>query len=321
MVVGIGAAIAYTQWLWRRSRLVVDERHFTSLPERMRFVVTGWRYQALLRPMRTALPNSALSRALEPNSAMLDAVTRPYQTTAWDVGTRLRKVSAHYETMQDLRLPIWPAADEMLQLVRFDGVLNNLRLIIDEAPWFKREGPLVLSIFADDHRLFSIAFALRREDDRLLAYVGAIQGCNQPGTLDIFRELTRIAHGIRPQDLMIELFRMFCCDIGVGRILLVSDSHRHHRDRYFGTKADGFASNYDAIWDTRGAIRIDDSTFELPLAPRRRTPDDIPPRKRGLYRKRYAMLDVATGQLRVGLTGLWAACRAPEAHDAVGAPR
>ncbi|UVO51491.1 VirK/YbjX family protein [Sphingomonas sp. SUN019] len=304
LIVAVGASIVYTRWLWQQSRVVIEDRHIASLPERLRFIAVGWRHQELLWPMRTALPGSALGRATAPNSVMFDAVTRPYQSTAWNAATRLRKVSAHYETMAGLRLPIWPAAGEMLQIVRFDGILGGLRLVVDEACWLKREGPLVLSIFSGDHRLFSIAFALRREDGRLLAYVGAIQGCNQPGTLDIFRTLTHIAHGIRPQDLMVELFRMFCGDIGVERILLVSDSHRHHRDRYFGAKAEGFSTNYDTIWTTRGAIRIDAGTFELPITPRRRAADAIPPRKRGLYRRRYAMLDIAAAQMDAGIAAL-----------------
>src|SRR5262249_51543573 len=146
-------------------------------------------------------------------------------------------------------------------------------------------------LFLADTRMFSLAFSLAFQDDALIAYVGAVQGRDIEGVLAEYRELTKAAHGMRPRDLLIEVFRIFCSTLGVTRILAVSDQYRHHRHAYFSKAQKTFFNNYDEVWTERGGIRVDPMFFELAVETSQRDLDAIPAKKRGMYRRRYDMLN------------------------------
>lgn len=289
----ISAILLYIGWLFRSSNIVAKGGLVSTTLQRIQFIYAGWRHQDLLDPRAGARKTEPFHRRMKARPSMLDAVIRPYQSTNWNTRTRLTKLLAHYEAMVKLRWLFDPHEDREVTLCLLADVHLGLRLVLDEAIWFKDEGPMVISLFLDADRIFSIAFALREEDGGLVAHVGAVQGRSPrdlPGILERYRELTRAAHGMRPRDLLIELFRTLCASLAVSRILLVSDAYQQHRDPYFGQSRNDVRACYDDVWLERGAVRIDETMFELPLYANLRTPDQIPPRKRGLYRRRYDML-------------------------------
>jgi uncharacterized protein VirK/YbjX len=55
--------------------------------------------------------------------------------------------------------------------------------------------------------------------------------------------------------------------------------------------------NYDDIWKDRGGWQIANTHYILPTTPGRRSIDDIPSKKKNMYRKRYDMLDDFEQQL------------------------
>ncbi len=292
----------YIRWLWQQCQATMEDRGVRGARYRIRFMREGLLHRAQLTAFRFASLDSAIGRAIQVRPRLLDPIARPYQSIAWDTRTRLKKIASHYETVEQLGHPVCIDPNEMIEILAMPEVRDGLRIVIDEASWFQREGPLVFNLFIGTTRLFSIAFALRRENGILIAHVGAIQGRDFAGVLDVYRDLTHCAHGMRPRDMTIELFRSLCQHLGVDRILLVSDSHRLHRARYFGDKSRKVVSDYDVIWTDRGGKRIDATTFELPVAPSRRDLEQTPARKRGQYRKRYAMLDLLEARLEDNLT-------------------
>ena len=83
-------------------------------------------------------------------------------------------------------------------------------MVIDQAKWFMREGQLVINLFVGEVRMFSLAFSLGRDGGERTAFVGAVQGRDIEGVADEYRDLTKAAHGMRPRDLLFEIFRMLC---------------------------------------------------------------------------------------------------------------
>ena len=103
--------------------------------------------------------------------------------------------------------------------------------------------------------------------------------------------MTKAAHGMRPRDLLVELFRAFCRAVGAARMLAVADASRQHRSRYFGkAKAETLSLNYDEIWLERGGVAKGPDFFELPVALRLRDLEEVPSKKRGMYRRRHELL-------------------------------
>jgi uncharacterized protein VirK/YbjX len=110
---------------------------------------------------------------------------------------------------------------------------------------------------------------------------------------------------MRPRDLLIEILRMFCADLSVTEIFAVSDEYRHHRSGYFKKSADAeFSSNYNEIWEDRGGVRVDAMCYRLAVEHEERDLSTIPSKKRGLYRRRYEMLNSIRHQMHCRLSSV-----------------
>lgn len=300
--------VLYFSWLCRSSAIVAESNLLNTAFQRARFVYSGWRNQDLLFSAIRQDEDTPFRRRLRARPTMLDAVIHPYQSTNWNARTRLTKLRDHYDAMVKLRWLFDPHEQRETMICDLSAIDPSLRLVLDEAIWFKNEGPLVLNLFLGEDRIYSIAFALRREAGDLIAHVGAVQGRNPkdiPEIMDTYRDLTRQAHGMRPRDLLIELFRTLCIQLGVTRILLVSDQYQHHRAPYFGNSRAEVRVSYDEVWIERGAVRIDDTMFELPVYATVRARDQIPARKRALYRRRYDMLNQLSEAIERSLRRHW----------------
>jgi uncharacterized protein len=129
-----------------------------------------------------------------------------------------------------------------------------------------------------------------------VAYVGAMQGLRSPDALEIYRQLTHQWHGLRPRDLLLTAFRRVGLALGVTRILAIDDVHRVSSHAYFASSTQ-VLSSYDEIWRESGGLPTTDGFFELAPTTPRREADAVPPRKRALYRRRYAMLEELDGQI------------------------
>jgi uncharacterized protein VirK/YbjX len=232
------------------------------------------------------------------------AIVWPFQCTAWNGTERLARIEGHFAAVDRLGRPLDFAADEKLVLFDAGEFMEGVRIVLDQPPWFMREGQLTLSLFHRDFRAFSLAFSLWDGPDGLEALIGAVQGRSSPHALALYRDMTKAFQGARPRDLLIELFRMLCRELGVSTIRAVSDACRIHRDPYFGPKKGSqILVDYDEIWEERGGRRLSEAFFELPRESQRAI-GDIPAKKRAMYRKRYEMLERMEAVLRAGFRTL-----------------
>ncbi|MEM9422530.1 MAG: DUF535 family protein, partial [Pseudomonadota bacterium] len=206
--------------------------------------------------------------------------------------TRLDRLINHCEVVDSLGVPFHFSLHERLILIELEEMFPGLRLVLDQPKWFRREGHLVMNLFLDSFRAFCIAFSFYREaDGSLTAVIGGIQGRNREDALSLYRDLTKALHGLRPRDFLLEALRVVLRGVGVTRLLAIADGARHHRHAYFGKAKREFTLDYDAIWEDRGGIRLDREFYELEVTPQRRDLETIKPKKRSLYRKRFAFLD------------------------------
>jgi len=167
-----------------------------------------------------------------------------------------------------------------------------------------REGQLVINLFVGEVRIFSLAFSLGRDGGERTAFVGAVQGRDIEGVADEYRDLTKAAHGMRPRDLLFDIFRMLCSVLGVTRILAVSDQFRHHRSAYFGGPDQQFSKNYNEMWIDRGGEPAGPMFFAIRVEGARRELSEVPAKKRAMYRRRYDMVESIGQQLRANYQAL-----------------
>lgn len=286
-------------WLWKVSERVCVERSLGILKNRLVFMVKAIRMSSSLQPFLHAAEGSPINRLIVQRPETLGAIVWPYQCHTWDAKIRLNRIEEHYSVIEGLSPKIDFPVDGALKLLDLGDMYEKLHVVLDQPKWFMREGQLVLNLFLDNVRIFSLAFSFARESGNVVAFVGAMQGRNIDGLLDTYREITKAMHGMRPRDFLFELFRVFCRAVGVSKIFAVSDSGRHHRSSYFGKKAEkeGLTLNYDEIWLERGGIVVTSDYFVFSVDPQRKNLEDVPSKKRSMYRRRYDFLEATEARM------------------------
>lgn len=282
--------LKHVAWLWSVSSLICGGRGVVSAIRRLRFMACCITVRRALLPLLRAQKSSSIGRLLAKRPETVGVVLWPYLCAGWDADTRLTRIYQHCTEVEELGEPIDFDVDGEISLASLGDVREGLHVVVDQAIWFLREGQLVINLFRKDVRLFSLAFSLGRHEGALVAFVGAVQGRDLEGVADEYREITKAAHGMRPRDLLFELFRILCGILSVEKIFAVADEHRHHRDHYFGNHEKGFSKNYNEMWLDRGGIRVSPLFFSLPVSSARRELDEVSSKKRAMYRRRYDLL-------------------------------
>jgi uncharacterized protein len=267
-----------------------------------RFLVQSYLRADALAPMVQARPGSSLHRYVQERPEAVGFLIWPYQCASWGPQERLRRIVEHFDILDEIGPPFPFGVEDKLMLWSLEEYSPGVRIILDQPKWLFREGMLALNLFCGDHRAYSLAFSLYREGQGVGAFIGGLQGRNTEGALELYKDLTKSFHGMRPRDLLLDCLRMIVPALKVQRLLAVADDHRYLRHSYFGGGHSDHA-DYDAAWVERGGARVDPSHFELPLAVSLRDLEQVPSKKRAVYRRRNEMLESlqsAGGVLRAG---------------------
>lgn len=279
--------------LWQMSKQVYPNPSIITLKNRLIFTVKANRVKKAIEPFLYAPNGSLINKLMTQRPETIGAVVWPYICHTWDAKNRLSRIEEHYRVVESLSPKIDFPVDGALKLIDLGYVYENLHVVLDQPIWFMREGQLVINLFLDNVRIFSLAFSLAHESGEMVAYVGAMQGRNIDGLLDTYRDITKAMHGMRPRDFLFELFRAFCRSVGVTKIFAVSDASRHHRGAYFGSKAKNgeLTLNYDEIWLERGGVVENSDFYVFNVAPQVKNLEEVPSKKRSMYRRRYEFLE------------------------------
>ena len=264
-------------WLWANSATVWEGKGFVVLIHRILFFVRALLIYPSVKPLIEAPRDSPLGRLMEDRPKTVGAVIWPYQCSGWNPRTRLARIRDHYAVVKEIGGMIDFPPNGKIALLDLSDIAERLNVIVDQPAWVLREGQLALSLFLTDIRIYTLVFSLFHHNNGIAAFVGSIQGRDAEGALEEYRELTKALHGIHPRNLLIKIFQMLCAELGIKHIFAVSDEYRHHRDRqYFGEPPkEKFHSNYNEIWEERGAARIHPMFYELAVGDRERSFDYV----------------------------------------------
>ena len=235
--------------------------------------------------------NPLLTLALERFPLMHGAIYWPYINHTWPMERRLTAIDQHFRMLSGPATIIAHATFKDVELARLDEYAG-LRLVLDKAAWFLREGDIVLNLFVNDQRFYSIAFTLGIDDGQPLVLVGALQGSNSESAQGVYRDITHALHGMRPRDLLMIALKLLCGEFGIHRIWAVSSDHRQHNSPFFGdSHKKKVLVAYDEVWLEHGGTALGNGFFEIPVMVRQKDMSEIPTRKRATYRQRYQMRD------------------------------
>jgi uncharacterized protein VirK/YbjX len=236
--------------------------------------------------------NPRLTLALNRFPLINGMIYWPYINYKWPMERRLSSIDQHYRMLSGPAAIIAHATLAEVELIRLEEEYTGLRLVLDKAVWFLREGEIVLNLFVNDQRFYSIAFTLGIDGGLPLVFVGALQGSNTEAARGTYRDITHALHGMRPRDFLMAALKLLCREFGINRIWAVSGDNRQHNSPYFGGgHKEKVLVSYNEVWIEHGGQALENGFFEIPVNIKYRDMSEIPTRKRATYRRRYQMLE------------------------------
>ena len=282
----------------------------TSNPrERHRFIVFIGRallHASSMRKLRDFFEQDAVrQRIFAKNPFPLEQATRAFFYAGSTFAERMTLIQTHYRLLQEKLQPewaeklgcfqgnyeIWKSADEDI----------SWNVLLNFEPGQRKEGLLSLDMRLDGQHLYQMMFWLNKDkqgEDAL--WIGAMQGPNRADAKEIVKETTRRAHRYRTKNLILYMTMAVARSLGCRHIYAVSNegyyANNHiRRDRKLKT-------DFGAFWqETGGHITADKRFYEIPLVEPRKTIEEVPTRKRAVYRKRFAFQDDADAQIAANL--------------------
>lgn len=235
-------------------------------------------------------PSEFQSETLTTRPQALGLIEWPYLHSEWSLQQRLEAFRTHHDLVDQLpllRVPVGQRRD----LCDLAHVEPGLRLVLDRPIWFLREGEICLNLFLKETRIYTVAFNVEHDaQGGMRATVGGVQGRSIEGAREIYAHLTKALHGARPRDFLIAVLLMLCQQLGIQTIRGISDRYRHHRSSYFAGGAEKTqTADYDEIWSDRGGELHPDGFFHLAAVWIERSLEEIPSKKRAMYRRRSEM--------------------------------
>lgn len=284
-------AVARRAYRWENPR----ERHRAVV-----FMVRGLLHRKQLRELYDFFQKTEARKELYArNPFPLEQATRSFFYAGSTVSTRIDLIREHYSFLEkrlntadfiDLGLnqerEIWRSSESDI----------DWRSYLKFEPGQRKEGLLSVMMAVDHVTLYQIMFWIEQRDGVPTLVIGAMQGPNTENAQDFVREMTKRAHRFRTKNLILYMTQAVARSFGVQRILAVSNvgyyANNHiRRDRKLKT-------DFGAFWEEAGGWETEDKRFyELPLTLPRKEMDEIPTRKRAVYRRRFAFLDEVDAEI------------------------
>ena len=196
--------------------------------------------------------------------------------------------------------------DVFLGLYRYENVLlwsgipcmgEQMRASLFFEYGQRKEGLLSVILRLGDASLYQIIFWIAPGRDGLPAmWIGAMQGPNMENAKDVVKQVTKACHAYRTKNLILYMAQAVARALGLKHIYAVSNegyyANNHiRRDRKLKT-------DFGAFWEEAGGhVLVDARFYELPLVEPRKTMEEVPTRKRAVYRRRFAFLDDVDAQI------------------------
>lgn len=144
-----------------------------------------------------------------------------------------------------------------------------------------------------NQRLRDIAFVFFQPQKLLIS---CIQGPDGAQSQQLVKQLTKQLHGLRPMCFMLNALQLLCqqwrCQLhGIPARAQVKSRWYGHQRIFF---------DYDTFWREHGGT-LQAQYWQLPLHFNSKTLEEIPSKKRAMYRKRYQMLATLAQDMQCNL--------------------
>lgn len=181
------------------------------------------------------------------------------------------------EKLTALSTPLWK------QPLSLGEIIPDFEMTLSMTTHQPMEGYWVLELWHKPQNELVYLLTFAKLGDALL--IAVVQGPNFKGSKEMVKQLTKACHGLRPAYLMVETMKALTRILGFKTLLGIPQKYQN-KSRFIQSKH--YTVDYDAIFSESGGQRKD--YWILPLE-EKKSLDDIPSKKRSMYRKRYKMLN------------------------------
>lgn len=231
----------------------------------------------------------------------MEQVTRAFFYAGSTIAEREKLIMAHYTALEEKLRPEWfdkltrqYAAYTIWQSVDED-IDWKAQLFVE--PGQRKEGLMAVVMRLNNQHLYQIMFWLAPDkNEELSLWIGAMQGPNMEDAKEIIKDITKRSHRYRTKNLILYMAMAVARNFGCKHIYAVSNEGYYamnhvRRDRKLKT-------DFGAFWKETGGHLTEDARFyEIPLVESRKTMEEVPTRKRAVYRKRFAFQDDVDTQI------------------------
>ena len=236
--------------------------------------------------------NKILAEVAEKFPFVYEQATRAFFYYKSNFDERIKLIEEHFEFLlrsmkEDFLFKLYGGEKILLWKMDIDENFGELQLVISMHAGQRKEGlaSIVLQL-ADNTPVYQIMFWISEEK----MFIGAMQGPNVENSKDLIKVLTKKCHAYRTKNLILYATQAVARALNLKKILAVTNygyyANNHiRRDRKLKT-------SFSDFWEECGGIPTEDKRFfELPLMENRKSDEEIPTRKRAVYRRRFIMLD------------------------------
>ena len=161
----------------------------------------------------------------------------------------------------------------------------------------RKEGMMSVMLRLEKKPLYQMIFwiAPDKKGDMSM-FIGAMQGPNMDNARDVVKKVTKYCHAYRTKNLILYLTQAVARSLGMKHIYAVTN-YGYYANNHVRTDRK-LKTDFSEFWTEAGGHPTDDTRFdELPLVEARKTMEEVPTRKRAVYRKRFAMLDALDAEV------------------------
>lgn len=274
-----------------------DQFSLGALYKRLKFIITGITNFKTLDRFSREIKATKFSKVLQRKPSVFGFIAWPYINNEWSLQERFNRIATHYKIIGNYPAIISEIIDKPKCLVDLNSFSKGLKVYVDKADWFIREGELVLTLFQDELRVVSVPIIFSYHRNASCIMIGAIQGIHKGissnDSLEIFKQISKDLHGLRPRSVMIEVIKSIGRQLDIETILAISDEFHQKRHPYFGlaTSSDqSIKTKYDNVWLEHGGVYRDGGFYSIPLEPRLKALSDVKAKKRAMYRRRNELI-------------------------------
>jgi uncharacterized protein len=273
---------------WPDARAMFENAFELNLERRIKY---GWRL-ALTRGVRRHLLREITRHAL--SEALFRARPRAFYPVMNHLIDRRMSAQQRLHTMlASLRVVCSSVGDDTrLRSLLTHGLTllemsDRTRLVLSLNEVSFHEGLWQVGLIgADGVRLYSIGFGFTEAQTLLM---GNVQGPSlKDEGLERIRDATHAAHGMRPPHLLVHALRVLAARWGVTHLRGV-DPENHVKGKW-NLRDSRLRFDYRGFWAENDGARDASGNWLLPLDTALRPLEEVPTKRRAMYRRRYAML-------------------------------